>query len=263
VGSAGIQNELWSKQSKDWSELSEPNHRPLFSAMLDATQVQTDTAFLDVGCGGGGASVLAAARGAKVNGIDASSALVDYASQRLPESEFLQGDIENLPYSDDSFDVVFAANVIQYSDNRHKAAAELVRVCSKTGRIVTGLFASPERVAYRAIFEALKDAMPSPPPGKGPFELSLDGALEKVLESANMTVISNGEVNCPFIFSDLDTLWRAAASGGPLQAQIKIVGEEVLKEAISVAGKQFQAADGSINISPNNFRYVVAEPSLI
>lgn len=259
MGSAGLQNELWSKEPKDWSELSEPNHRPLFAAMLDAAAVSSSTKFLDVGCGGGSASILAEKRGAKVYGIDASSGLVVTASSRLPNSEIIEGDIENMPYSDGQFDVVFAANVIQYAENRQKAASELARVCSPTGRVVAGLFGHPRRVAYRAIFEAIKDVLPSPPPGKGPFELSLDGALEGVLESADLKLVSDGEVNCPFVFSNLDTLWRGAASGGPLQAQIKITGEQVLKEAILATGKQFLMEDGSIEISPNYFRYVVAE----
>jgi SAM-dependent methyltransferase len=261
MGSATLQNELWSKQPNDWCNLSEPNHRPLFSAMLEATQVDKNTVRLDVGCGGGTSSVMAAERGAEVYGIDASTALVEIASQRLTDASFVEGDIENMSYSDGQFDVVFAANVLQYAENRQIAAAELARVCSKTGKIIVGLFGSPDRVAYRAIFEALKGAMPSPPPGKGPFELSLDGALENVLKSANLRVIADGEVNCPFVFSDLDILWRAAASGGPLQAQIKIAGEEELKKAIQTAGMQFQLEDGSIDIGPNYFRYVVAERS--
>ena len=262
MGSAELQNVLWSKQPKDWCELMEPNHHPLFTAMLDAAGVSNGTDFLDVGCGGGGASALAVKRGARVNGIDASSALVEVASQRLPDSDFVEGDIEKMPYSDSQFDVVFAANVVQYAEDRQIAATELARVCSPTGRIVIGLFGSPERVAYRAIFDAVKDAMPSPPPGKGPFELSLDGALENVLESADLRLVSEGEVNCPFVFSDLDTLWRAAASGGPLQAQMKIAGEEVLEEAILATGEQFLSTDGSIRITPNIFRYVVAQPSV-
>jgi len=103
--------------------------------------------------------------------------------------------------------------------------------------------------------------MPSPPPGKGPFELSLGRALENVLESASLIVIADGEVNCPFVFSSLETLWRAAASGGPLQAQIKIAGEDALKKAIQTIGTRFQLDDGSIDISPNHFRYVLAERS--
>jgi len=68
-------------------------------------------------------------------GIDASSASVEIASQRLPDACFVEGDIESMPYSDGQFDVVFAANVLQYAENRQIAAAELARVCSRTGKV--------------------------------------------------------------------------------------------------------------------------------
>ena len=135
MGSATLQNEFWNKQPKDWSELSEPNHQPLLSAMLEATQVDKNTVLLDVGFGGGASSVMASERGAEVYGIDASSASVEIASQRLPDATFVEGDIESMSYPDGQFDVVFAANVLQYAENRQIAAAELARVCSRTGKV--------------------------------------------------------------------------------------------------------------------------------
>jgi len=110
MGSATLQNELWNKQPQDWSELQEPHHRPLFSAMLHATSVSKGTVFLDVGCGGGGASVLAAQRGAEVYGVDASKALIHIAAQRMPLAKFETADIEYLPFPTGKFSVTFAAN---------------------------------------------------------------------------------------------------------------------------------------------------------
>ena len=47
-------------------------HRPIWEAMLNATEVGSGTRFLDAGGGGGGASILAAERGAQVSGLDAA-----------------------------------------------------------------------------------------------------------------------------------------------------------------------------------------------
>ncbi|HLV48975.1 MAG TPA: hypothetical protein VKY35_07925, partial [Aliidiomarina sp.] len=101
--------------------------------------------------------------------------------------------------------------------------------------------------------------LPTPPTGGGPFELSIDHALESVLASGGLKVTSVSEVNCPFLYPNMQTMWRAAASGGPLQAQIKVAGESALQEAIEAAAEPFKQTDGIVLISPNYFRYVIAE----
>ena len=133
MGSAKIQGELWGRLPQGWTEIQEPLHRPLWAAMLDAAQVGRGTRMLDVGCGGGGSSRLAAERGAQVYGLDAAEGLLEFARKQVPEGNFRSGDIEDLPYEDDRFDVVFAANSVQYAADRVAALRELGRVCVPKG----------------------------------------------------------------------------------------------------------------------------------
>jgi ubiquinone/menaquinone biosynthesis C-methylase UbiE len=62
--------------------------------------VKAGVRFLDAGCGGGGACVLAAGLGSEVTGIDASDALLAIARKRLPQAQFVHGDLEQLPFPD-------------------------------------------------------------------------------------------------------------------------------------------------------------------
>jgi SAM-dependent methyltransferase len=215
---------------------------------------------LDAGCGGGGASELAARRGARVSGIDATPGLIAYARERLPEGDFRVGDIEELPYADDSFDVVFAANSLQYAGDRVATLRQFARVCRPTGRIVAGLFGPPEKVEFRAIFGAIRNALPSPPPGAGPFELSMPGVLESLFVEAGLKVLKIGEVNCPFHYADFATFWRANAAAGPMQGMMRVIGREPLKSALRQATVAYTLRDGSITIQPNSFKYVMATP---
>lgn len=59
---------------------------------------------MDLGCGGGGSSALASERGIRLGGLDAAEALIEIARERVP-----YGDLEKLPYADNSFDVAFAS----------------------------------------------------------------------------------------------------------------------------------------------------------
>lgn len=96
---------------------------------------------LEIGCGTGQASVWFALQGAAVTGIDKRRKATERARE-LAESHgvadrtrFEVGKIEQLPYEDDSFDLVFSQSVLQYTD-RAAVIAECVRVLRPGGRLV-------------------------------------------------------------------------------------------------------------------------------
>lgn len=258
MGTAEAQGELWSKVPRDWATIQEPMHAPLWEAMLDRALVGSGTRILDAGCGGGGASVLAANRGAQVSGLDAAEGLIAFARERVPNGDFRVADIESLPFEDEAFDAVFAANSVQYSENRLTTLRELGRVCTPEGRVVAGLFGPPERVAITAIFKAMVAALPEPPPGEGPFELSAPGTLEGLFEEAGLNVLESSEVDCPFSYPDFETFWRAMVAAGPAQGMLRVIPEDQLKKTMRDAVEAFRLPDGEFLIQPNVFKYVVA-----
>jgi len=259
MGSAEMQGELWGQAPRDWAELQEPTGKPLWEAMLDAARVGEGTRFLDVGCGGGGASVLAAGRGALISGLDAASPLIDIAEERLPEADFRVGEMEELPFGDGSFDAVFAANVVQYAQDTVQALREFRRVCDPGGRVVVGVWDSPEKVDWCVFFAAVVNALPEPPPGHGPFELSPPGVLEGLMEQARMRVVGSGAVICPFEYPDFETLWQANAAAAPMQAAMLVVSEETLQAAVRDAVRPYRT-DGRGYRTANSFLYVAATP---
>src|ERR1700722_6436270 len=103
-GSAHVQAPLWGARVKDWAEVQEATARPLFEAILEATGVGPGTAMLDVGCGAGLMLQLAAGRGASVSGFDATEPMIAIARSRVPGGDFRIGDMESLPFADNSFD---------------------------------------------------------------------------------------------------------------------------------------------------------------
>lgn len=257
MGSAEIQGDLWGTAARDWAEIQEPQHGPLFEAMLNEANVASGTRILDAGCGGGGASVLAAQRGANVSGLDASASMIEVAKERVPAGDFRVGDIQELPFDDHAFDAVIAPNSLQYSQDRVVTLRELKRVTAPDGSIVVGLFSAPDKVQYSVVMGAVRDTLPEPSPGKGPFELSESGVLEDLIQQAGLDVKNSGEVDCPFDYPDYEILWRVNVSAGPFQAAMKSVGEDKLKEAVRDAVQPYQESDGSIHME-NSFMYVTA-----
>lgn len=258
MSSATTQGELWGKQTYDWATIQEPPNKPLWEAMLDGAQVGAGSHMLDVGCGAGGAAELAAARGVKVSGLDASEGMIAYARQRLPTGEFRVGDMQHLPYEDEQFDTVFAANVVQFSEDPVATAREFARVCHPQGRMVAGLFGSPAQVKLGAIFKSLAMLLPAPPAGGGPFALSTPGKLAGVFQAAGLHVIAAGEVDCPFVYPDFETLWRGVVSAGPFQAMLRVLDADLMRSTLQDAAEPFRVDTGGYHIQPNILQYVVA-----
>jgi SAM-dependent methyltransferase len=97
---------------------------------------------LDLACGTGNQSIPAARIGAQVTGIDIAPNLVEQA-QKWAESEkleirFEEGDAENLPYADESFDVVMTMFGAMFAPRPDLVAAEMVRVCRPGGLLAMG-----------------------------------------------------------------------------------------------------------------------------
>ena len=257
MGSAGIQGPLWGQAATDWAERQEPMCRPLWEAMFKAAEIGPGTRLLDAGCGSAGACVLAAELGATVSGLDAASSMIDIARRRLPQGDFHVGDMQELPFEDTSFDAVLSANSLQYTEDRVAALRELARVCDADGRVVVGLWSTADKVEFRVVFQAVRDALPAMPGGKGPFELSEPGVLEELIERGGLKALGSGEAACPFEYPNFDAFWQANVSAGPFQAALRSVKVDELKAAIRDAVLPHERADGSLHLA-NDFRYVVA-----
>ena len=257
MGSSTVQGQLWGAAAQDWADLQEPLHLPVWEAMLNAAQVGPGTRLFDAGCGAGGTSILAAQRGAHVSGLDASEALITIARERIPQGDFRVGDLEALPYGERAFDAVIAALSVQYAADPIAALRELKRVCAPNGCLVISTWGLPEQCEQRLILKAVRDSMPSPPTGGGPFALSAAGALESLVEQAGWKVTGSSEVDCPFEYPNLETHWQAQRSAGPLQAALRTVSEEQLRAAVEQAVASRRTSTGGVRLE-NRFRYVTA-----
>jgi ubiquinone/menaquinone biosynthesis C-methylase UbiE len=87
---------------------------------------------LEVGCGAGTDLVRFAKGGAQVTGVDVAASAIDLARRNF-EQHGLQADLreadgEHLPFPDDTFDLVYAHGVVQYTANDQRLVDECRRV---------------------------------------------------------------------------------------------------------------------------------------
>lgn len=258
MGTAQIQGQLWGAAALDWAELTEPGQMPFYEAVFDAIGVDHETTLFDAGCGAGLALRTAHKRGAKVTGLDASESLLAIARERVPSADLRQGDLEELPFRDGSFDVATAFNSVQYAGDPVNALRELRRVVVPGGRVAIVTWAEAERCETRAVLAAVGALLPPPPPGAGgPFALSAPGNLEELAEAADLTPQRADEVPTPYIYPDLDTAVRAQLAAGPSRKAIEHSGLMATVDAIRDAFADSRQRDGSYR-QDNAFRYLIA-----
>lgn len=118
-----------------------------FSRFMEASAVQflgrlplsAGDRLLDVACGSGQLALLAARAGANVTGVDIATNSIEAARGRAAseglKATFDEGDAEDLPYSDESFDVVATLYGAMFAPRPDRVARELVRVCRVGGTI--------------------------------------------------------------------------------------------------------------------------------
>jgi ubiquinone/menaquinone biosynthesis C-methylase UbiE len=99
---------------------------------------------LEIGCGLGTDLLQFARGGADVTGVDLTPASIDLVKKRfamygLPARAQV-GDAERLPFSDNSFDVVYSFGVLHHTPNTQKAIDEVYRVVKPGGRIIIMLY---------------------------------------------------------------------------------------------------------------------------
>lgn len=86
------------------------------------------TSLLDVGTGSGLFAEAFAAKGFRVTGIDANPAMVAAAEKQVPAGTFQVGTAEELPFPNQSFDLVFMGLSLHEADDPQQAVREAFRV---------------------------------------------------------------------------------------------------------------------------------------
>jgi SAM-dependent methyltransferase len=203
----------------------------------------------------------AAVYGCEVTGFDASPALLAVARERLPQSQFVQGDLEQLPFPDAHFDAALAANSVIFTEDIRQAIRELRRVVRPGGRVAITSWGKPEQCEMRDVFAVVASALPQRPAGGGPFAWSADGALANLLREVGLTGIAEGGSQCDFHYPNFQAFWRAQTSAGNYQPALQAAGPDRLRQIVSEALQPYLNAEGAI-VLKNVYRWAAGEVAL-
>jgi len=259
TGSATRWRPLWGARPADWA-LSEDQQLPTYEAALARTGLERGWRVLDVGCGVGAFLKLVAHRSGEPHGIDASEALIAFASRRLPQADLRVGEMEDLPWDDDTFDLVTGFNSFFFANDMIAALREAGRVAKPHAPIVIQVWGAHERCDLESMKQVARPFLPPRPPDAPPDpDLSQPGALRALAAQAGLRAEDEFDAVWAYDYPDGETLGRALVAVAGLATLTGPEREHELTTAILEGLAPYRRADGSYRLS-NEYHYLVARP---
>jgi SAM-dependent methyltransferase len=256
-GSAERWGPLWGARPADWA-LSEDRQTPTYEEALRRVDVKPGQLVLDIGCGVGAFLLLVEDRGAQAFGLDASGALLELARSRVADADLRVGDMEALPYNDDTFDLVTGFNAFFFANDIVAALREAGRVAKPGAPVVIQVWGPHERNDLEAMKEIVRPFMP-PRPADAPPEpdYAEPGVLEYLATEAGLEPESAFDTAWAVEYPDEDTLRRALVAPAGIAVLVGPDHEEEVKDAISAGLARYRTSDGSYRLH-NTYHYLIA-----
>ena len=225
-------------------------------ATLEAAGIAGGMRVLDVCTGPGILAAAILAQGAAPVGLDFSSEALEIARRGVPEAEFHQGDAQELPFADETFDAAVCGYGLLHVPEPEKALSEMRRVLRPGARMAVSVWEGPKPSnGFGLIFGALKahgDLNVPLPHGPDMFQFSeretMSGALEGVgLRDATVrTFDQSWDFDGP-----LDIL--GALLKGTVRGRALLLGQtpdvrKAIDSAVAKGIDKFRATDGKFRV---------------
>jgi ubiquinone/menaquinone biosynthesis C-methylase UbiE len=217
--------------------------------------IEKGSRVLDVACGTGGLSFPAARLGASVTGIDIAANLVEQAITRNEteklDAEFDIGDVEAMPYDDESFDIVMSMFGAMFAPRPDVTTSEIVRV-TRPGGLITMANWTPEGFIGQ-MFKTTGQHVKSPVGMPSPLLWGLeDTVAERLGNGISDLATKRRKIYFNLPISPAETVEFFRLYYGPTQKafdSLDAVGQQALRadlEGLWIAGNE--AVDGSTKV---------------
>jgi SAM-dependent methyltransferase len=208
----------WERRADGYHDFFGSITTRVIEQLLDAADVERQVRVLDVGSGPGYVAAACAVRGAEVVGVDVAAEMVSLARRLQPELEFRQGDAEQLPFAEGSFDAVLGNFLVLHVGRPDRVAAELARVLASDGRLALTTWDIPERARLLGVLvDAVAEvgALPTADVPAGPpiFRFADESEFARLLASAGLGDVDVQTVAFTYRSASSDELWNGLIRG--------------------------------------------------
>ena len=195
------EKEGWNARAADYNDFTGQVTTGAIPTLLAMAEIAPGKHMLDLCCGTGRAAGAALALGARAEGVDVSSHMVEAAKAAFPAGTFEVGDAEAIPKADGLFDAVLCAFGVMHVGSPEVMFAEMARVLKPGGRVALSHWVGPPQSPFfKLVFGAMQQLadMSVVPPSPPPFALSTEDAMRNALESAGFRDVRATQI--PLVF---------------------------------------------------------------
>ena len=251
----GYEGRHWAKHQDRWDIVNSGANEPLFAGAA----IAEDDHVLDIGCGNGLTSRLAARAASRgdVLGIDLSQPMLERARttaalEGLTNVRYEHADAQVYPFEPTSLDVAISRFGVMFFADPLAAFANIRRALRPdTGRLAFVSMGELRNNELRTPFAALAPYLSAPPTvsgDAGPFSLSDPSHIRELLTLAGFRDVSTSAIELSMRFGeDAADAAQFLISAGPVHAALEHVDAAVLQQAIdavTAALQPFETSDG-------------------
>ncbi|MFE6366017.1 class I SAM-dependent methyltransferase [Streptomyces sp. NPDC057806] len=200
----GYEGAQWARSQERWDAVNDGFNQPL----LDAAAISKTDCVLDVGCGAGRTTRLAARRAGlgRALGLDLSGPMLGKARESalhegVENVSFVQGDAQVHPLEAEGFDAVISRYGMTFFSDPVAAFANLHRALRPGGRLAFICAAEAEANEWLAALASLKAIVPlggfGKPGGPGMFSLTDPDRVQSLLAAAGFTGVEVQRIEAP------------------------------------------------------------------
>ncbi|MET0741225.1 MAG: methyltransferase domain-containing protein [Candidatus Nanopelagicales bacterium] len=234
--------------------------------LVDAAGVISGQRLLDVACGTGAATRVAAdtvGPDGSVVGLDLNENMLVVARRFRADIEWRRGDAAALPFGDASFDAVLCASGLMFFPDVAQSLAEMARVLRPGGTVATQTWASTDAQAgYGPMIDVVARHAGADAVGlvNTYFRLGDLEQLSRLFTAAGLAVSSTRTLSSMIELPSVDALVRSEIESTPLIDQITDAVYERILEDARVALHPFCSESGELHM-PITGHIVVARPA--
>ncbi|MDI9884989.1 class I SAM-dependent methyltransferase [Streptomyces sp. HNM0645] len=256
----GPEGTHWARHQDRWNAINEGFNEPL----LTAAAITGDRRTLDLGCGAGQTTRLAARRApaGRALGLDLSAPMLAEARNRaaaegLANVSFVQGDAQVHPFEEAAFDAAISRYGVMFYADPEKAFGNIGRALRPGGRLAFVCPAAPERNGWVTAMASLNGILPvggfgMPGGGTGMFSLAAPERVRAVLAAAGYTGVTVDEVTAYGAWGgdaeDAADFLLATGPGRHLMQQADAPAQDRAREALTTHLAAHETPDGMVRL---------------
>ena len=215
--------------------------------MVTAVSPDRGNRVLDLCCGHGAMTAALCARGCDVTGLDFSSEMLAHAARNAPDAHLIEGDAQDLPFDDASFDVILSNCGIMHVPDQPRALSEARRVLRPNGTFAMTVWFGPDvspsfRIAFGAI-KAHADPSVGAPPQPDFFQFGRRDVVEDVLTAAGFHDVVHDTIDCVWHLDAPEQLFKIYSEATVRMAMLLSAQPASAVEAIRTSMTEAVAQD--------------------